>query len=129
MATARSIVAAATTQSRNPLPGRAKDRLRVRINWPARSGGSGLDEAVWRLRPEIRRLRQTSRCYVSAHEAFEASMTPAIRVVLALAAALGTLAIARVVSAREENHPMPLPLSVGVGVVLFVVYVTIALSV
>jgi hypothetical protein len=55
-------------------------------------------------------------------------MNTAVRVVLAVAVAAGTLAIGRAVSAREENHRMSLPMSVGVGVVLLAVYITIALS-
>lgn len=56
-------------------------------------------------------------------------MNTVVRVVLAVAAAAGTLAIGRAASAREQNHPMSLPMSIGLGLVLLAIYVTIALSV
>lgn len=56
-------------------------------------------------------------------------MSTAVRLVLAVAAALGTLAIGRAASAREDNQRMSVPMTVGVGVALLAVYITVALSV
>ena len=59
----------------------------------------------------------------------EATMNTALRVVLAVVAAAGTLAAGRAVAAQEQKRPMSLRLSVGVGVVLLAVYIGIAFSI
>ena len=65
----------------------------------------------------------------SAHEAGVSTMNMTVRVVLAVVAAAGTLAIGRAAYAREKNQPMPPRVTAGVGVVLLAMYLTVAVSV